>query len=321
MRKELRKERAIKLHEFWQKFRNEPHPGITAMPVDRTLTHIHALIEGIDGSPFAENHFFRVCVNFGPQYPLEPRQTRIWFLTPIYHPAVHWEQEYEDLGQFEPSEICYPAILSAQGLPIGAILETLRHDFLKNPNTFLHRPANKYALADMFKPSRNRKAELKLKEALEIDTSLFVSKKIKYLPDLAAIIGDTEEVKTSIFMKLIEQGTFDHIVSWLRRQEAEIEAYARTIGAPYPQPISDVLEHLLDYSTEQVLAHNGGEDILRKVRRIFVNNFLMQFFELLFYQSEWWNKAAEATRTFASFADMDKTFDEWRCPSVRFSSL
>lgn len=305
MRKEKRKERAIKLHRTWVKFKNGDHAGISAMPVDEKLTHYHVLIKGPEDSPFTGG-VFRVCLQFDKEYPFEPHQTHVFFLTPIYHPAAYWE-EYESLHDSDSREICYPSILNAAGLSLNAILQSIRNDFLRKPNTFLHKPANKYALEDMFRPSRNRREELKLDESIEISSS-FVEKRINDLPALAALIGDTEQIGSSLFLDLIQDGAFDQVHSWLRREEDKIEDYARRIEAPYPNSISDAFKKILDHCKELTL--------FEKARRHFVNRFLMDYFKLLFYQSEWWMKAAEASRTFASLGEQDLvgTFDQWSCP-------
>lgn len=295
------KERSIKLHRYWHKFRNGKHPGISTMPVNQQLTHYHALIKGPEGSPFTGG-YFRVCVWFDDGYPFAPDQTNIWFLTPIYHPAVYYE-EYEELRGSNPREICYPRVLESAGLPLDTILRNIRNDFLKKPNTFLHKPANKYALEDMFKPSRNRMDELKLKDSIEV-SSYYT---LEDLPDLAALVGDTEEVSNTLFREFIKEGSLNEVVSWLETEEENIKNYAEKIGVTYPQPISNAFKETLTYCT--------SEDSLKRARKIFVNRFLMEFFEILLYQSEWWIKASEATRKFASLENVNKTFDEWSCPS------
>lgn len=292
------------IHKHWQKFRNGRHPGITVMPVNEKYTHYHALIKGPDNSPFA-GASFSVCVKFDARYPFATNQIRVYFLTPIYHPAVFWEETYEELDMFQTSKICYPRLRGAE-IPLREIFNDLRYDFLLKPNTFLHDPANEAALADMFEPSRNRLGELKLEEAVVVSSSS-VKKKIVYLPDLAALFGDTNEIRHWEFKRLMKSGEIDRIVSWLQAVEGKIREYADRIAAPYPESISDALHQILKKCKEEDLY---GE----KARIHFTNQFLITFFKLIFYQSQWWIRAAEATRKYALDNNQKGTFEEWNCP-------
>lgn len=297
----MEKERAIILHRNWQRFRSQEHAGISALPVGEKFSHYHALIKGPKRSPFAGG-YFQVCILFEKQYPYKPNQTKVWFLTPIYHPAVYFKNS-DKLNEFKANEICYPSVLSAPNLSLTTILKNIRNDFLRKPNTFLHKPANENALDDMFQPSRNRRDELKLGQKMELSL-LNREMNIEYLPELATLVGDTDTVSTRTFKRLVKNESLTQIVSWLSQEEEKIKDYAQTIGAPYPEPISTSFDQVLQVCMK---------DNTKKVREIFVNRFLMKFFHLLFYQSKWWNKAAEGTRKFASLEQNNQTFNRWSC--------
>lgn len=76
---EARLAKEIKMLEF------NPPPGVSAWPVEDSLIHLHADVQGPTDSPY-EGGVFRLDVQIPSRYPNEPPQIR--FHTPIYHPNI-----------------------------------------------------------------------------------------------------------------------------------------------------------------------------------------------------------------------------------------
>ena len=50
-----------------------------------TRTHTHTVVEGADGTPYA-NGRFKLQISMPPRYPFEP--PKVHYVTPIYHPNI-----------------------------------------------------------------------------------------------------------------------------------------------------------------------------------------------------------------------------------------
>ncbi|EJT99600.1 ubiquitin-conjugating enzyme [Dacryopinax primogenitus] len=68
-----------------ERLRNDPAPGITAVPHEDNVRYFDVTVEGPDGSPFAGGNF-HLELFLPEEYPMAPPKVR--FLTKIYHPNI-----------------------------------------------------------------------------------------------------------------------------------------------------------------------------------------------------------------------------------------
>ena len=112
---EARLAKEIKMLEF------NPPPGVSAWPVEDSLIHLHADVQGPTDSPY-EGGVFRLDVQIPSRYPNEPPQIR--FHTPIYHPNIDSGGRICLDALKMPPTVCHRNFLMIIAVPACAVCPT-----------------------------------------------------------------------------------------------------------------------------------------------------------------------------------------------------
>ena len=75
----------MRVHKEMQMLYVDPPPGISAWAKEEDSREIEAVVEGAEGTPYA-NGRFRLQLSMPQRYPFEP--PKVHYVTPIYHPNI-----------------------------------------------------------------------------------------------------------------------------------------------------------------------------------------------------------------------------------------
>ncbi|KAL5108298.1 Ubiquitin-conjugating enzyme E2 A [Taenia crassiceps] len=139
-----------RLMNDFRKIKQDPPPGVYAVPQDDNILRWHAVILGADGTPFADG-IFKLVMDFTENYPNLPPTVK--FVSKMFHPNV-----YAD------GAICLDILQNmwSPSYDIGSILTSIQ-SLLGDPNP--NSPANTIA-AELFEEN-TRVYEMKVREVVE----------------------------------------------------------------------------------------------------------------------------------------------------------